>query len=564
MRCGETAGRHDRDGEQQAQRELARCERFPHGAAGCRAACGLSSGCASVRREGRVVHVRRPASVRHVERSRAGQRVAGRASAALRRAAPAGRRRIPVALCGVVALLAACSVGDGRPNVVLITIDTLRADRVSAYGYELPTTPAIDRLAAQGVVFERAIAASSATAPAHATMLTSRRVREHTVSYLNGRSRLEAPDSLPYRFRAAGYATGAFVGNYMLQPRTGFDSGFDHFDSELDTIEMGGLALFERRAAATEERALAWLAEQREGPFLMWLHLQDPHGPYLPPNTHFGTFEIPRREGEWRLPQLDDRFGYQGVPSYQVIEGAEYPTDYEALYADEIRYADDTIGRVLEAVDAHPSGRDVVVLLTSDHGESMGEGGYYYVHSHTTTPDIAHVPFVLRAPGLAPERRRELVGHVDVLPTLLDLAGLPPDEEARGLALGEYLRAGKPLPDRTLVCDMGSELTAFRGDRFVRLVEVAPALLDAEDVPAEAAAGEPMQPSWGRMPREAKGPRWWGYAWAGNGRDFAPTDDVEALPDGLLDYLGQVPVRTTFVDHIRPEDLNRLKALGYW
>jgi arylsulfatase A-like enzyme len=468
----------------------------------------------------------------------------------------------PIALSLSLAL--GCSLFDDRPNVVLVTVDTLRADRVSAYGYELPTTPAIDALASEGVLFERAIAASSATAPSHATILTSRRVREHSVSYFNGRSRLVAPDSLAPRFRAAGWATGAFVGNYMLQPRTGFDAGFDVFDSELEPVRLDEMAIFERGAEATSERALAWLRAQREGPFFLWFHLQDPHGPYLPPNTHFGLFEIERRPDEWRLPVLEDRFGYHGVPSYQVVEGAEYPSDYEALYADEIRYADDAIGRLLAAVDTHPSGRPTVVLLTSDHGESMGEGGYYYVHSHVTTPDIAHVPMVLRAPGIPAGRRSELVGHVDVLPTLLELAGLPPDEEARGIALGPYLRSGEPLPDRTLICDMGSELAAYQGDGFVRLVEVAPALLDPGAVPTAPAGGAPERPSWGRRTRVSEGPRWWGYRWSGNGRDFEPAPDVAALPEAVQRYLEEKPVRTTFIDHIRPADLERLRALGYW
>jgi arylsulfatase A-like enzyme len=369
---------------------------------------------------------------------------------------------------------------------------------------------------------------------------------------------------LPHRFRSAGYTAAAFVGNYMLQPRTGFDSGFDRFDSKLDAVQLGALTIFERGAEATTRLALAWMAAQGKQPFFLWVHLQDPHGPYLPPHRYFGKFELARRAGEWRLPKLEDRFGYHGVPSYQVIEDAEYPTDYEALYADEIRYADDSIAELLAALGVHRNGRANVVLLTSDHGESMGEGGYYYVHSHTTTPDVAHVPFVLRAPGIAPGRRSGGVGHVDVMPTLLELAGLPPAEGARGIALGPYLRSGRALPTRTLICDMGSELAAYRGDRFVRIVEVTPALLDVDDLPETAAGGEPARPSWGRVLPESLGPRWWSYRWAGNGKDFAVSEDSNGLPEGVLEYLSATPVRTSFIDHIRPDDLLRLKALGYW
>lgn len=471
-------------------------------------------------------------------------------------------------------LLAACAAlggcsGDPRPNLVLVTIDTLRADRVSAYGYELPTTPEIDALAAQGVLFERAIAASSATAPAHATMMTSLPVRRHTVSYLNGKTRLEGP-TLASRLREAGWTTGAFVGNYMLQPRTGFDAGFDVFDSDLRSYARDDSAFFERQAEFTGARALEWIAGLGEEPFFLWLHLQDPHGPYRPPPAEQGRFTLKGREDEAPLPVLDDRYGFEGIPSYIAEPVLRYAREYEGRYADELHYADRWLGKVLRSIDAHPNGRDAVVLLTADHGEAMGEGGFYYVHSHITTPEIAHVPFVLRAPGIAPGRRGELASHLDVLPTLLELAGVVVPPEAQGLALGPYLREERALPERTVVCDMGLELAAYRGDRFQRVVNAAPALLDASAIPKRPEVGGPAGPSWGTSGADTSPyagghrPRWWHYRWAADG-SFAPLSSADAALDPeLLGYLSPRAARAVYNDDVEPEDLIRLRALGYW
>ena len=168
-------------------------------------------------------------------------------------------------------------------------------------------------------------------------------------------------------------------------------------------------------------------------------------------------------------------------------------------------------------------------------------------------------------PGVPPDRRQGGVGHVDVMPTLLELAGLEPDPEARGIALGPYLRSGDPIPERTLICDMGSELAAYRGDGFVRLVEVTPALLDPEAVPEQGDEDEPARPSWGRPSRRSLGPRWWSYQWKGGGSAYAlERDPAATLPDEVRDYLGGGSVPPAFIDHIRPEDLERLRALGYW
>jgi arylsulfatase A-like enzyme len=381
------------------------------------------------------------------------------------------RARLAVAALAVVISLAlfACSEGaNPHRSVVLITIDTLRADQLHSYGFDAPVSPRIDELAAGGVLFERAVAASGATAPSHAAIMTSLYALQNSIGPRNGFTRLQGEVTLAEVFREAGYDTGAFVSNVVLKRRIGLDRGFQVYDDELTTPERNRPLLFERVAEQTTGRAIAWLKQPRQARFFLWVHYQDPHGPYDPPEELLGEIPYQPLPGEPSLPLLDKHFGRGGIPAYQAIGEMRLPSEYRRRYAGEVLYADRWLGELLREVRAGEGGGDTIVLLTADHGESFGEEGFYFVHSHTTTPDLSHVPFILAAPGLRPERRAELVSHVDVMPTLLELAGQRIPGTARGIALGPFLRSGEPLPDRVVFCDVPGEVSAYRADLFLR------------------------------------------------------------------------------------------------
>ena len=283
-------------------------------------------------------------------------------------------------------------------------------------------------------------------------MLTSRYAREVGAGFVTGEGRLTSQQTLAAAFRDAGYATGAFVSNPVLRAAWGFDHGFDVYDHELaPRILPGARTVRERVAESTTARALDWVGEVRDRPFLLWVHYQDPHGPYGAPEPFAGRFRVPPWPGDRPLRHLKSNVGTRGVPLYQVLEGLVEPAAYRSRYADEVHYADHWVGTLWASLEAHASGRDTVWLFTSDHGEALGEDEHYFLHEVTTTPELAHVPFLVRAPGLAPGRHRDPVGHVDVLPTLLELAGLPVPEGLRGTALGPLLREGRPFPDRSLL-----------------------------------------------------------------------------------------------------------------
>lgn len=438
----------------------------------------------------------------------------------------------------VALLLVACGDDVERPNVVLITVDTLRADHLSSYGFGLETTPRLDALGRRGSVFMRAVAASASTAPSHASIMTGRYPRQHTVGYRNGDTRLEGIPTLAEQFQAAGYATGAFVGNVVLQRRIGLDRGFDVYDDELPNQELNRPLIFERTATATTAAALQWLRDA-DRPYFLWVHYQDPHGPYSPPQRYQGHFQVPPIGSDDPLPVVDSPFGEHGIPAYQVLANQFRPSFYRSRYADEIFFADESIGRLLKAVRAFSTEGDApIVLVTADHGESLGERERYFSHGTDCFPTLAHVPFILVAPGLPPNRVNSVVSHVDVAPTLLALAGLPPLPGVAGVDVTRPFRSiGVPIPSRRVFCDVGIELVAYDRAGYTR-------------------AG-PTLGTWsgGDPPPEAQ---WQHYGWAGERLPHASP----AMLDAVRGYLRVEPELVSAPDP-EPVDIERLRALGY-
>jgi arylsulfatase A-like enzyme len=369
------------------------------------------------------------------------------------------------------ALLAGLTLGGlgcaaAPPDVLLVVTETLRADRLGCYGYPAATSPELDAFAENAVLFERALAASTLTAPSHASLMTSRWVGGHGIGIQNGTSRLDGEPTLAGILAAAGYDTAAFVGNFVLRRSTGLDAGFALYDDELPDLEPNRPTYVERKAEETTERALAWLSSRGPQPIFLFVHYQDPHGPYLAPPPYDAELPELAPEGGTPLASLEVHEGPGGVPAYQRVAGDQRPGAYQRRYAQEVAYFDASFGRLLRAVRAR--GRPLVVAFTADHGESFGEQGYWFQHGHAATPELGRVPLLLEAKGLVPGRRDALVHHVDLMPTLLELAGVPAPGDLRGVALGPYLRGDEPLPERPLFCDVGNDLAVYSGDRFYR------------------------------------------------------------------------------------------------
>jgi arylsulfatase A-like enzyme/tetratricopeptide (TPR) repeat protein len=295
-------------------------------------------------------------------------------------------------------------------SVVLVTIDTLRADHVGAYGADFAHTPTLDALSASGVRFETAITATPITLPSHATLLTGQDAPDHGVRH-NGTFQLgEEATTLAERFRAGGWATGGFVGAVVLKARYGLDQGFDVYDDHVQGDKAAPGGFVERPAAEVVDAATAWV-DGVTGPFFLWVHLYDPHMDHRAPK-------------EWA-----DRFP-------------------DRPYDAEIAYADSQVGRLLAHLRRAGRMERTLVVLTSDHGESLGEHGEW-THSSALYDSVLKVPLLLQGAGLPAGRVVPGVVRLkDVAPTVLALTGLPALPEADGEDLSVLFPPGRQAQGR--------------------------------------------------------------------------------------------------------------------
>lgn len=296
-------------------------------------------------------------------------------------------------------------VTQERLNLLVVTLDTTRADRVGAYGRPAASsTPAFDRLAREGVLFEQAMTSAPLTLPAHATMFTGHFPPQHGVRDNGGFFLDPSATTLAERLQARGYRTGAFVGAFVLDAKWGLDQGFEHYADDFDLSKVKALSLgnVQRRANEVVDLALPWLESVQAQPFFAWLHFYDAHAPYDAPEP-FGS-------------------QYRSQP-----------------YNGEVAFADAQLGRVVTFLEGRGLLDRTVVVVLGDHGESLGEhdeGTHGFFVYETAT----HVPFLIRAPYARTAARRvtSLVRTADLAPTVLDLLGIRPAE-------GEAAAPGRSL-----------------------------------------------------------------------------------------------------------------------
>jgi arylsulfatase A-like enzyme len=363
-------------------------------------------------------------------------------------AAPLGRH-LATAWLAAGALLAAVlttSCGDGgvepgRPGphgILLVSIDTLRADHLGCYGYARQTSPFLDELSGRGALFEQAIAASPWTLPSHASLLSGLSPSTHRA--VEGSEAIAPSVALAAElFGEAGYRTGGFVASWFVSRRYGFDRGFQRFE---DFGQTGGGNVKEKIVARrVVDEATAWLRENGQRPFFLFVHLYDPHWNFDPPPEHAALFDT----------------GYRGprekYRKYHYYLDNPLPADLLAheiaLYDGEIHYADAELRRLHGVLDQLGLAESVLTLVTADHGEEFFERGSWG-HAHTLYDELMRVPLIVAGPGVRPGARLGgQVRHVDVLPTLLEAAGLPVPERLHGRSFWARLQAGvDPVGDQ--------------------------------------------------------------------------------------------------------------------
>ncbi len=354
-------------------------------------------------------------------------------------AAPAGAENVRAAFELPRIARAAAPARAGAPNVLLITVDTLRPDRLGCYGYARPTSPNLDALAARGVRFESAYSSAPWTLPSYGSLFTGRLPGEHRAGIVTEREALYGTDTdstsnatevlrpdlatLAEAFAGGGWSTAMFQNNPYLSRAAGLERGFQRYVSYGSNARNG------------VDLALAWI-EDRKGPWMLVLHLMDPHFPYAPPAP------------------FDQRFAGRDVgtlenwPPDLAALRKERPSDEVArlssdLYDGEIAFTDAEIGRLLGMLETKGIGKDTIVVLHSDHGEEFWEHGGCD-HGHAQHEELLRVPLVVAWPGRVPEGRvvEPRVRALDLYATLLDLAGLPVPEDVESRSLKPLFDAG--------------------------------------------------------------------------------------------------------------------------
>jgi len=341
----------------------------------------------------------------------------------------------------------------------LLTVDTLRADRLGAYGSTSTSTPHLDAMAAGSVRFKRAYAPLPKTNPSLSTLMTGRYPSAHGVRR-NGAHLPETEQTLAETLRAAGYDTHAFICNHVIVARHGLAQGFVTYDQDLpDAIPTR--EAHERIAEHLVDAVLRWADTSKPAsPFFLWTHFIDPHGPYTPPG-----FTSPLAGGGATLPVSQTNDGVGSIPAYQALKGVVSVDEYIARYEGEVSYVDREIGRLVSGLRARGLLENTLIVMTADHGESLGDHDLYFQHGSSLYEAQLHVPLMILGPGITPRVVETAVGIVDVMPTLLDRLGLPQPAGIQGSSLDAWLEGDEPggAADRTLFAEIGRRRAAIRG-----------------------------------------------------------------------------------------------------
>jgi arylsulfatase A-like enzyme len=384
-------------------------------------------------------------------------------------------RGVTSALLAVLAASSACAPPE-RPleRVVLFTVDTLRADQLGAYGDTSIRTPNFDRLAAEGLLFERAYSQAPITHPAITSMLTGMLPTQHGIVGQAGRipPGLEPVQSTLQRH---GVRTGSFVANLcrlQVHPGTVFHDGWDErFCGMLDDPQDYRDHWEWDRAVV--DAALDWMAAV-EGPSFVWIHLMDPHDEYRPPPFLWDYEQQPLRE-----PQEQNNY-YAAYSARGAHLSPEEHSRLWALYRAQVEGVDMQLGRVLERLAEEADTRPTAIVFSADHGEELFESWAYPGHGSSPTEGVLHIPMVVRAPGLAPDRVRAPVELLQIAPTVLELFDVP---VAHGTAAPSLLH---PRPSRGIAishsANVGLTLRSEELRFYQRTVSGEPVDLDSEDL----------------------------------------------------------------------------------
>jgi arylsulfatase A-like enzyme/Flp pilus assembly protein TadD len=342
-------------------------------------------------------------------------------------------RTFLLAICFALLRSVVCASATPPPNVVVVTIDTLRADHLACYGYDRIKTPNIDQLARTGVRFANALTPVPITLPAHTALMTGQYPMATGIHDFSGNKLASGAMTLARVLKAHGYSAAAFIGSAALDSRFGLNQGFDTYYDHFNLGHSREIHLDEikRRGDQVVDLALKWLESHRQKPFFIWVHLYDPHAPYDPPEPYAGL--------------------YRGRP-----------------YDGEIAFADAQVGRLFDYLKRQHLNEHSLVILASDHGESLGEHGEkthgFFIYNATL-----HVALIVRIPGGTPRVVQQGVSLVDVMPTVLQALRISRPSSVEGQSLLSLMMGREPGSASGLYAENYAPLIHFGWNRLLGL-----------------------------------------------------------------------------------------------
>ncbi len=427
-------------------------------------------------------------------------------------------------------------------DVLLITVDTLRPDHLGIYGYDRETTPHLDELFGEGIVYERCYSTEASTSPSVVSLLTGQLPQEHGVRLLY--QMLPEDTALVCDALRPEYVCAGFIANVVLTDEAlGIAKRFDHYDDFVDEKEPRR-DIFERNAERTSDAVVRWLdtAWNPQKPLFLWVHYIDPHGPYRPPEN------LPRRfKSDQQHPIPPER-----VPGYTRVEGVSNGHYYVDRYDEEIAYTDAQIQRV---IDAYAKVRDVdeaLILFTADHGESMMEHERWFTHGYHVYEEIVRVPLLVRGPDIHTQRSDALVSGIDVTPTILRFAqrSVPDGLPTTDLRFPERIAEGRVIHTEASLKQQQWR-AAFRGrDKWMVVVSPDGRMQERRHYDLEADPGEQQPGNWknAAAPPEL-------HSW------IQSDPDPAGIPSSYRQ--GMKVTSPKVAPDLDQETLERLQALGY-
>lgn len=400
---------------------------------------------------------------------------------------------------GTASLIGCGSGEDPEPppaqRVILITCDTLRADHLGAYGCDRGMTPHLDRLAESSRVYDQGYSCAPLTGPSLSSLLTGKLPDQIGVAPGNRFLMPSQVFTLAEAVAEKGIATAAVVSNYVIrhQPgangKVGVEQGFATYDDRMSEKELNRPA-FERRAVDTSQAAIEWIDEalaRGDSRFFLWVHYQDPHGPYTPDPDFKEAFDRePTGEQVLKIGRTHKSLGQ--LPAYQVLDVGQDAEPYKGRYDGEIATFDRGLGKLLTHLENEKLMDEALVIFSADHGESLGEHDYWFGHGETLHQELVRVPMMVRFPaGARAGHSDALTSHLDVFPTALQALGIDP-----GPTLGRSLLDEDPSEPRVALSSLGQRGAPGRMEsisdgrwRLITRAGLPPELYDLETDPGE-------------------------------------------------------------------------------